>query len=122
MAFTYTHPDLSDAMIARAKAGLEVKGVIENRGASQGAFVPLFCDKLPVKTDGNKYTMHHKVIILDDATVITGSFNFTGSADTANDDNIIVIHSPALAALYEQEFQKVYGIGETPTAGDVKCK
>jgi phosphatidylserine/phosphatidylglycerophosphate/cardiolipin synthase-like enzyme len=122
IAFTYTHPDLSKAMIARAKVGVEVQGVIENRGASQGAFVDLFCAKLPVKTDGNKYTMHHKVIILDDATVITGSFNFTGSADTSNDDNIIVIHSPALAALYEQEFQKVYGIGVTPAAGDVNCK
>lgn len=122
MIFTFTHDDLSAAMIARAKAGLEVQGVIENRGASQGSMVDLFCAKLPVKTDGNKYTMHHKVIILDDSTVITGSFNFTKSADTANDDNVIVIHSPAVAALYEQEFQKVYGSGETPQAGEYPCK
>ncbi len=122
IAFTYTHPDLSAAMVARAKAGVKVEGVIENRGASRGALVPLFCAKLPVKTDGNKYTMHHKVIIIDDETVITGSFNFTATADNANDDNVLVIHSPAVAALYNQEFARVYGMGETPQPADVTCK
>jgi phosphatidylserine/phosphatidylglycerophosphate/cardiolipin synthase-like enzyme len=119
--FTYTHDDLAQAMIARAKTGVEVQGVIENRGASQGAFPSLFCAKLPVRTDGNKYTMHHKVIIIDGQYVITGSFNFTVSADEANDDNILIIHNPAVAALYEQEFQRIYSEAVTPQASDVKC-
>jgi len=122
MIFTYTHDDLANAMIARAKAGVQVEGVIENRGASQGSLVPLFCAGMPVKTDGNKYTMHHKVIVIDGQTVVTGSFNFTRSADTENDDNVLVIHSPAVAAIYEQEYQKVSSIGLTPQAADIKCK
>jgi phosphatidylserine/phosphatidylglycerophosphate/cardiolipin synthase-like enzyme len=121
MIFTFTDKDLASAMIARAQGGVDVKGVIENRGASNGALVPLYCAKLPVKVDGNKYTMHHKVIVLDDNTVITGSFNFTQSADKENDDHVIVIHSPAVAAAYEQEFQKIYGQGQAPSA-DLKCK
>lgn len=121
IAFTYTDHRLSDAMIARAKAGVKVEGVIENRGASNGALVPLVCAKLPVKVDGNKYTMHHKVIIIDDSTVITGSFNFTNTADTANDDNILVIHSPAIAALYNQEFERVNGIASAPAASEMDC-
>jgi phosphatidylserine/phosphatidylglycerophosphate/cardiolipin synthase-like enzyme len=114
MVFTYTDKDLSSAMIAQAKAGLEVQGVIENRGASQGAFVPLYCAGLSVEVDGNKYTMHHKVIILDDETVITGSFNLTQTADEANDDNVLVIHSLSIAAQYDQEFAQVYGQGKEP--------
>ncbi len=121
MIFTYTHPDLAAAMIAQAKAGVDVRGVIENRGASQGALVPLFCAKLPVKVDGNKYTMHHKVIVIDDSIVVTGSFNFTDSADTSNDDNVLVIHSPAVAALYLQEFGRVDGIAQSPDAGEIDC-
>jgi phosphatidylserine/phosphatidylglycerophosphate/cardiolipin synthase-like enzyme len=121
MAFTYTDTGLANAMIQRAKAGVKVQGVIENRGATLGAFVPLFCARLPVKTDGNKYTMHHKVIIIDDATLITGSFNFTVSADKENDDNVLIVHSPAVAALYNQEFNRVYGMGETPAASDIDC-
>ncbi len=122
IAFTYTDKRLSDAMIAQAKAGLTVQGVIENRGASQGAFVPLFCAKLAVETDGNKYTMHHKAIILDDSTVITGSFNFTATADDANDDNVLIFNNaPGVAAQYLQEFGRVYRLGKTPAASSVKC-
>src|SRR5207253_3989997 len=121
MAFTYTHADLANAMIARAKAGVKVEGVIENRGASQGALVPLFCANLPVETDGNKYTMHHKVMIIDDNTVVTGSFNFTKSADDSNDDNVLIIHSPAVAAAFNQEFARVYGMGEKPTTAEINC-
>src|SRR5262249_39957436 len=117
MAFTYTDKRLYTAMIEAAQAGVKVEGVIENRGASQGAFVPLFCAQLPVKLDGNKYTMHHKIIIIDDATVITGSFNFTATADNANDDNALFIHNAAVASLYAQEFVKVYGLGTPPKPG-----
>jgi phosphatidylserine/phosphatidylglycerophosphate/cardiolipin synthase-like enzyme len=122
MAFTYTDRDLAAAMIERAKAGVDVQGVVENRYAVQGAFVPLYCANLPVKTDGNRYTMHHKVIILDGETVITGSFNFTKSADSVNDENILIIHSPAVAALYEQEYQRVNNIAEKPQAEDIPCE
>lgn len=121
MAFTYTDPNLSQAMINRFQAGVDVEGVIENRGASQGALVPLACAKVPVKVDGNKYTMHHKVIVIDNRIVITGSFNFTKSADTANDDNVIVIYDPAVAQQYLDEFNRVYGIAKDPDPTDLKC-
>jgi len=119
--FTYTHADLSSAMIAQAKKGIEVRGVIENRGASQGAMVPLYCAKLPVTVDGNSYTMHHKVIIIDDETVITGSYNFTKSANEANDDNALIIHNSAVAALYLQEFERIIALSKPPDATDYKC-
>jgi phosphatidylserine/phosphatidylglycerophosphate/cardiolipin synthase-like enzyme len=121
MAFTYTHPDLSDAMIERHKAGIKVEGVIENRGASQGALPPLFCASVPVRKDGNKNTMHHKVMIIDDTTVVTGSFNFTKAADTDNDDNVIIIHSPVVAAQFLKEYERVYGLGVAPEAADITC-
>ncbi|MFZ6026887.1 MAG: phospholipase D-like domain-containing protein [Chloroflexota bacterium] len=121
-AFTYTHPNLSAAMIAQYENGLDVQGVIENRGASQGALVPLYCANVPVKTDGNKYTMHHKVIVIDGEIVITGSFNFTKSADEANDDNILVFHHPALAGLYEAEYQRMLAVAGEPDAAKMACK
>ena len=121
VAFTYTDTDLAGAMITQYKAGLRVEGVIESRGATRGALVPLFCAGLPVKMDGNKYTMHHKVIIIDDSIVVTGSFNFTQSADTANDDNVLIIHNPAIAGLYNQEFDRVNSIARTPTSSDFTC-
>lgn len=122
MIFTYTDTNLANAMIARYQAGVDTEGVIEDRGASQGAMVPLFCAKVPVKVDGNKYTMHHKVIVIDENTVITGSFNFTISADRENDDNLLVIHNPDLAKLYLQEFERVWGQGKVPDPSKITCK
>jgi phosphatidylserine/phosphatidylglycerophosphate/cardiolipin synthase-like enzyme len=108
-------------MIARARSGVSVEGVIESRGASQGALVSLYCANLPVQVDGNKYTMHHKVIIIDKAIVITGSFNFTKAADKSNDDNVIIIHSPAIAKLYEQEYQRIKAAANPPLESEIKC-
>lgn len=122
MIFTYTDTDLANAMIARNQAGVDTEGVIENRGASEGAMVPLFCAKVPVKVDGNKYTMHHKIIVIDESTVITGSFNFTKSADQENDDNVLVIHNSDLAKLYLQEFDRVWGLGKSPDPTKITCK
>jgi phosphatidylserine/phosphatidylglycerophosphate/cardiolipin synthase-like enzyme len=122
MIFTYTDTNLANAMIARNQAGVDTEGVIEDRGASEGAMVPLFCAKVPVKVDGNKYTMHHKVIIIDESTVITGSFNFTKSADQENDDNVLVIHNTDLAKQYLQEFERVWGLGKSPDATKITCK
>jgi phosphatidylserine/phosphatidylglycerophosphate/cardiolipin synthase-like enzyme len=121
MAFTYTDPGLANAMIARFQAGVDVAGVIENRGASQGALVPLACGKVPVKVDGNKYTMHHKVIIIDESIVITGSFNFTKAADTVNDDNILVIYDASVARQYLDEFNRVNSIAKDPNPADLTC-
>jgi phosphatidylserine/phosphatidylglycerophosphate/cardiolipin synthase-like enzyme len=121
MAFTYTHPGLAQAMLNRARAGVAVRGIIENRGASRGALVPLACAGLPVRLDGNKATMHHKVIIIDQEVVITGSFNFTGAADSDNDENVVIVKSPAVASKFINEMERVYNLGRAPDLLALQC-
>jgi phosphatidylserine/phosphatidylglycerophosphate/cardiolipin synthase-like enzyme len=121
MAFTFTYENLANAIIERSKAGLDVQGVIEGQDAAQGVMAYLYCARTPVKVDGNKYIMHHKVIIIDGQVVITGSFNFTRSADVYNDENVVVIHNAAIAAQYEQEYQRVLSIAQNPSANETKC-
>jgi phosphatidylserine/phosphatidylglycerophosphate/cardiolipin synthase-like enzyme len=52
--------------------------------------------------------MHHKVMIIDRSIVITGSYNFSNSAEERNDENVVVIHNAEAAAQYLGEFQRVY--------------
>ncbi|RTL10801.1 MAG: phospholipase D family protein, partial [Neisseriaceae bacterium] len=48
---------------------------------------------------------HDKVMIIDDKTVITGSFNFTKAAETKNAENLLVLrNNPELAKLYAQDW------------------
>jgi phosphatidylserine/phosphatidylglycerophosphate/cardiolipin synthase-like enzyme len=67
---------------------------------------------LDVRLDGNPYHMHHKVIIIDGQIVITGSYNFSRSAEESNDENVLVIHSQAVAAQFLAEFQRVFGLAQ----------
>ncbi len=67
---------------------------------------------LDVRLDGNQGLLHHKVMIIDGQIVVTGSYNFSASAENTNDENVIVIYSPDIAAQYLREFQRVYALAK----------
>jgi phosphatidylserine/phosphatidylglycerophosphate/cardiolipin synthase-like enzyme len=52
--------------------------------------------------------MHHKVLIIDQETVVLGSYNYTKSAETRNDENILIFHDPQLAAQFLEQFEALY--------------
>lgn len=107
MTFTFTHPDIAKTLIR--KKGIDVKGVIErsmnNKWSQYGM---LKQNGINVKLDNNKYFMHEKVFIIDNETVITGSFNPTRSADSRNDENLLIIHDEELSKQYLKQFEKVW--------------
>lgn len=51
---------------------------------------------------------HHKVLIVDDRTVVTGSYNWSVLADEENYENIVIIDDPALARTYAAEFDRIW--------------
>lgn len=62
--------------------------------------------------------LHHKFGIVDRQTIITGSHNWTEAANTGNDETVLVIHSPVVAAHYQREFERLYTnaiLGVPPT-------
>ena len=113
MAFSFTSEDIGEAMIERAEAGLEVRGVFENVGSDAAAsyyndFRRTRLDNLEVRKDGNPRIMHHKVVILDRDTTIFGSFNFSNAANNNNDENIIIVRDPVFATYFIEEFETVW--------------
>ncbi len=87
-----------------------MRGVLETQQVSnQGGEYERFRQAgLDVRLDGLEGQMHHKVIIVDGATVITGSYNFTNSAERYNEENVLIIHNEVLAKQYEAEFEQIY--------------
>jgi phosphatidylserine/phosphatidylglycerophosphate/cardiolipin synthase-like enzyme len=112
MAFIFTDDELGEAVIAQHEAGLTVHGVFEERNAAlaYSEFGRMYeaVPRMDVRLDGNTYLMHHKVIVLDDETVILGSFNFSRSADEVNDENLLVIHDREVASQYRAEFKRIF--------------
>lgn len=112
LAYSFTSDALADAILSRGKDGVAVRGVFEAeqyRSNTGTDFDRMKQAGLDVRLDGNPGLMHHKVIIIDRQTVIFGSYNFSGNADRQNDENIVVITDPDLAAQFEAEFERVYG-------------
>ncbi|HEY9909188.1 MAG TPA: DUF655 domain-containing protein, partial [Thermosynechococcaceae cyanobacterium] len=50
----------------------------------------------------------HKFGIVDRKIVITGSHNWTDAANNGNDETVLVLHSPVIAAHYHREFDRLY--------------
>jgi phosphatidylserine/phosphatidylglycerophosphate/cardiolipin synthase-like enzyme len=115
LAFSFTSKEMKDAVVERVNAGVEFRGVFDNTGACRGAFKDL--SALPVDRAkslrwpyGPANFMHHKVFILDRATTIFSSFNFSSNADKTND--VIIVTDAKIAA----EFEKTYALIEQATA------
>lgn len=111
MQFSFTSDKIGEAIIEKFKEGVQVMGVFEKRGSGTeySEYTKMKIENIPVRLDGNRYVMHHKVIIIDDTRVITGSFNLSKNANNRNDENIIIIDSSELASKYIDEFNRIYG-------------
>jgi len=116
MAFSFTHDGIAQAVLDRAKAGVEVVGVFERTGSETrfSEYGKLKQAGLEVYQDGNPYVMHHKVFILDDDTVIFGSFNFSDNADKDNDENLLIVKDAGFARPFIEEFDKVLAVAKDP--------
>ena len=111
MAFSYTSKPIAEAMAQRIAAGVVVRGVFEARNAANQYSRDEWLEEKGAKVylDINPYTMHHKSIIIDNKTVITGSYNFSSSADTKNDENLLILHSDTIAHAFTREFEGLIG-------------
>jgi phosphatidylserine/phosphatidylglycerophosphate/cardiolipin synthase-like enzyme len=124
LAFSFTDYPLAKAMIDRAEAGVDVAGVFEKVG-SETEFAELrtlHCAGVPVRQDGNPSFLHHKYIVVDERIVMTGSLNYSTNAEESNDENVLIIDNPEIAALYIQEFERVWAQGSDPDPADIPCE
>ena len=108
MSFSFTNEEIADALIM--KSDLDVMGIFDSSQSSSkfSQFKRLQEFGIKVKKDSNKYKMHHKVFIIDNQTVVTGSFNPTLSADTKNDENLLIIHDKKIANDFLKEFDSLW--------------
>jgi phosphatidylserine/phosphatidylglycerophosphate/cardiolipin synthase-like enzyme len=113
MAFAFTRVDFADALLERAAAGVDVRGVFETRQIAAGgdqAWIRLTEGGLAeqVRQDGNPYNLHSKVIVVDESIAILGSYNFSRNAEESNDENVLIIFNADIARALVAEWQRVW--------------
>ncbi len=123
MVFSFTLDSVGDLLLELAGRGVAVQGIQETVGslAQYGEFVRLACAGIPVRSDGNRFLLHHGTFIIDDTTIITGSLNFSSNAMQSNDENVLILRDPALAREYNAEFERLWAQAGEPDPQDYTC-
>jgi phosphatidylserine/phosphatidylglycerophosphate/cardiolipin synthase-like enzyme len=109
LIYSFTLDSISEALIKAHKRGIEVLIVMEKSQLSKySKYEELKNSGIEVRLDNNPALMHNKIAIVDGKIVITGSYNWTESAEYKNNENMIIILSVDIAQIYEKEFQKIW--------------
>jgi len=110
-AYSFTSTPIAKAAVDAQARGVKVQAVLDQSNQTDQYSSATFlahggCD---VRIDSDHAIAHNKVIVIDDATVITGSFNFTNAAEKSNAENVLIIReSPDTVRRYTENWQKHY--------------
>ena len=107
-AYLLTSRTVAYALIAAKRRGVDVKVLADSEMVKKGEYslIPqLAANKIPVWLEMRYAIAHNKIIIVDandqEAIVITGSFNFTHSAQRHNAENLLIFRgNTALTKAY----------------------
>lgn len=112
--YTFTLPSIADALVAAKARGLDVRGLVDS-GESGNSYNRPIIEKLaaadiPVLTEkhaGGNGIMHLKLLVTESAYAM-GSYNWTKSANTINDEIIEIGTDPTLVGIYRDLLLKLY--------------
>ena len=112
--YEFTLKDVADALVAAKQRGLDVRGLVDAGESANSYDQPIIQELvaagIPVETekhaDGNGI-MHIKLLVTD-AAYAMGSYNWTGSATTENDEVLELGTDPALVFTYEQLLLRLF--------------
>ncbi len=105
--FFFTDWDTRDAVIAAHQRGVAVRVIIDASSSESQYSVhgDLRAAGIPVKVENWAGKEHMKALAVDGQAVILGSQNWTGSGNTASDENTLYIENAPLAAAFEADFE-----------------
>ena len=106
-AYSFTSAPIAKALVDAHKRGVHVEVILDKsqRTEKYSSLDFLYHAGIPTWVDARHGIAHNKVMILDGKVVITGSFNFTKSAEESNAENLLIIRDKVLARLYLANWQ-----------------
>jgi len=107
--YSFTLVSVGDALIDAHNRNVDVKAVFEESQISEySEYLILKSAGIEVRKDTNPKLMHDKVMVVDNVVVLTGSFNWSASAEESNNENLIAVYGNDTASLYQNEFWKIW--------------
>jgi len=107
----FTKFETRDVLEDEISTGVQFRALVEDIQSSDAVLPRLNDLGAEIKSHPQATQLHHKYAIIDEALqnehskVITGSHNWTHSADIRHDENLLIIHDAALANIFQQEWE-----------------
>jgi phosphatidylserine/phosphatidylglycerophosphate/cardiolipin synthase-like enzyme len=107
-AYSFTSTSIAKALVDAHKRSVKVEVILDKSQRKETYTEATFLANMGVPTfiDDKHAIAHNKIMIIDKATVITGSFNFTKAAEEKNAENVLIIMSKELASVYIDNWVK----------------
>ena len=112
--YRFNHPGLAQALEEAAQRGVHVRLLVdgnkykESRTTQEllaGGIIPF---RLAFGRQGRGSKMHHKLVILDQQTVLTGSYNWTLESEDENHENLLILQDAHPVEDYTREFAALW--------------
>jgi phosphatidylserine/phosphatidylglycerophosphate/cardiolipin synthase-like enzyme len=102
MVYTFTSAPIAKALVNAHRRHINVTIILDKSQRTQKYSSADFTANagIPTWIDARHAIQHNKVIIIDEKTVITGSFNFTKAAEESNAENLLIIRDQSIAKTY----------------------
>jgi len=107
-AYTFTSAPIAEALVKASKRGIKITVILDKEQAKEQYSVADFLSRAGIRTliDAEHTIAHNKTIIIDEQAVITGSFNFTKSAEEHNAENLLVIKDKTIVEKYTRNWRE----------------
>jgi len=108
--FTISDDRIAEAITTSHRKGLEIKIITDNdKSGDLGSDINRFAKEgIAVKMDSTPNHMHHKFMVVDDRSLLTGSYNWTLSAARYNHENIVLTQEGGVVKSFLKEFERLW--------------
>lgn len=108
--FTITDNRIADAIRDAFVRGISVRVISDNdKSLDPGSDIQRLKGLgVPLRIDQTQHHMHHKYAVFDQKTTLTGSYNWTRSADKHNDENFLITSDAVINRAYLGHFGRLW--------------
>jgi len=104
--YIFTDREIALPLVKACERGVQVRLYLDQDQVDYKYSQSRFLVQKEIKTriSSNKYIMHNKFAIIDNRILLTGSYNWTFSANHRNDENLMVIDDPEIIEIFQNQF------------------
>lgn len=107
-AYSFTSAPIAQALVEAQKRGIDIKIILDDSQEKEKySSLDFFLhSNISTAVDKAHAIAHNKIMILDEQSVVTGSFNFTKAAEERNAENVVFLNDTKLAEDYLENWIK----------------